>query len=63
MELNSKRVYSLMASKEMSNKALSIETGIRQQHLSDILKRGTCTIVTLGRIAKTLGVDPEEIMK
>ena len=34
-----------------------------RQNFSTVRTRGTCTAVTLGKIARALGVDPLEIME
>lgn len=47
----------------MNQTVLARECGIPRQNVSAMLKRGTCSIINAGRLAKALDVDIREIIK
>lgn len=63
MKLNTRKIKLLLAERGMAQTDLAIMCGVHRQQLSVILSRGTCTLKTLGRIARALGVDVAEIIK
>lgn len=63
MKLNTWKIKLLLAEREMSISNLAIKIGVSRQQVSDLLKRETCTLKTLGRIAKALDVPVVEIVK
>lgn len=63
MRIDSIKIKLLMAEQEISQTVLADRSGISRQHISTILNRGTCSTVSVGRIAKALGVDAREIIK
>lgn len=63
MKLNTWKIKMLLAEREMSQSDLAIKIGVNRQQVNDLLSRETCTLKTLGRIAKALGVSVEEIVK
>ncbi len=63
MKLDAQRIRLILAGKEMNQTDLAIKIGANRQQVNDILSRGTCTLRTLGRIAKALSVDVAEIIK
>ena len=62
MKLNTWKIKLLLAEREMSLSNLAIKIGVSRQQVSDLLKRETCTLKTLGRIAKALDVPVVEIV-
>ena len=62
MKINSTRIEILLAEMRMTKTALAVKSGISRQNISTICKRGTCEPITVGKIAKALGVDPAEIV-
>ena len=63
MRIDSIKIKILMADLEMNQTMLAEKCGIARQNLSAMLTRGTCSIVKVGKIAKALGVDVQEIIK
>ena len=63
MKLDSRKIKVLLAEREMNQAELASVIGIAPQALSGILIRKTCTLDTLGKISKALGVSPAEIIK
>lgn len=63
MKLNIPAIVRLMAKQQMNNVKLSEQSGISRQSISTILRRGTCSVTNLGRIAVALGVEVDEIWK
>lgn len=51
-----------MARRRMNQTELANESGISQQNLSAIIKRGSCTTDTLYRIAVGLGLKVSELV-
>lgn len=52
MKLNTWKIKLLLAEREMTLSDLAVKIGVSRQQVSDLLKRETCTLKTLGRIAK-----------
>lgn len=63
MILKSDVVRQLLAEKDMSMRALELQEGVAYNSLASILRRGSCSIVTAGRIARGLGVPVGEITR
>lgn len=63
MELNTWKIKLLLAEKEMNQVDLATKCGLTRQQISEILNRKSCSLKTLGRIAKAVGVSVEEIVK
>lgn len=63
MKLNAWRVKLILAEKEMNQADLAIMCGVNRQQINETLSRETCSLKTLGRIAKALGVSVAEIVK
>ena len=62
MQIDSQRVAWTLAEKQMNRAALATAAGLTRSQLSIILKRGTATEVTIGKIAAGLGISPAMIM-
>ena len=52
-----------MARKNLKYKELASLAGISNTTVSTIMKRGTCSPVNAGRIARVLGVDVTELIQ
>lgn len=63
MRLNTWKIKLILAKKVMNQADLAAKCGVNRQQINEILARETCTLKTLGKIAKALGVDPAEIVK
>ena len=63
MKLDVMKIKMILAKKEMNQVDLAVACSVERQQINGILSRGTCSLKTLGRIAKALGVDPAEILK
>lgn len=63
MKIDSFKIKLLMAEKEINHTELSERCGISRQNLNVLLKRGSCSVVTVGRLAKALGVPVREIAR
>lgn len=62
MQINSQRVACTLAEKQMNRAELANASGLTRSQLSVILKRGTATELTVGKIAAGLGVPVAEII-
>ena len=63
MKLNVWKIKLILAEKEMNQSDLAVKIGVNRQQVNEILSRETCSLKTLGRIAKALGVSVQEIVK
>lgn len=63
MKLDAHKIKLLLAEKEMNQSDLAIKVGVTRQGINNILSQESCTLKTLGRIAKALGVPVQEIVK
>lgn len=63
MNIDSFKIKLLMAEQEINQTVLAERIGIARQNLNVMLKRGSCSVVTVGRLAKALGVPVREIIK
>ena len=61
MQINSAEVACALAEKQMRRADLASATGLSRSQLSVILKRGTATEQTVGKIAAGLGVPVSQI--
>lgn len=62
MKLNQLKVKLLLAKQLISQADLADKAGISRQTLSAVMNGRNCRPELLGRIAKALGVEPEEII-
>ena len=62
MRIDSSRVTCILAEKQMNRATLARDAGLAKSQLSIILKRGTATEVTVGKIAAGLGISPDQII-
>ena len=63
MQLNVFAVENQMAALKMSQKILAEKAEMHPQSISAILKRGTCSPVTAGKIAQGLNISVSAITK
>lgn len=63
MKLNAWKIKLLLAEKEMNQADLANKCGVNRQQINEILSRESCTLKTLGRIAKALGIPVAEIVR
>lgn len=63
MKLNQLKVKLLLAKQLISQADLADKAGISRQTLSAVMNGRNCRPELLGRIAKALGVEPEEIIE
>lgn len=63
MRLDVLKIKLIIARKELNQTDLAKRCGMRRQALNEIFNRGTCTLKTIGKIAKALDVDVTEIIK
>lgn len=63
MKIDAHKIKMILAEKGMTWSALSEHCGLSRQSLSAIVGRGTCSVVSAGKLAKGLGVPVGEIAK
>ncbi len=63
LKLNVFVIKKHMAVQKLTAAALAQKAGMSRQNLSTILTRGTCSIISAGRIAEALAAELEEIVK
>lgn len=62
MMVNSKKLMVSMAKREMRAADVANEAGLSRRTLSSVMQTGVCRTDTLGKIARALGVEPEQLM-
>ena len=63
MKLNAWKIKLILAEKEMNQADLAVKCSVNRQQINEILSRETCSLKTLGRMAKALEVPVAEIVK
>ena len=63
MKLDAHKIKLILAEQEMNQSDLAKKCGVNRQQINNILSRGSCTLKTMGKIAKALGVPVQEIVK
>lgn len=63
MNINTTQLQIAMAERRMSLTQLSERSGVAKQNISTIIRRGTCTPKTAGKLAAGLNVPVKEIVK
>lgn len=63
MELNAYKIKLLLAERGMNQVDLAARCGLSRQQISEVLSRKTCSLKTLGKIAKAVGATVAEIVK
>ena len=62
MNISTLKIETILAERHMTKSDLSRRCGIAAQNISTILRRGTCTPLTVGRIADGLGVNVQDVL-
>lgn len=63
MKIDSFKIKLLLAEQGITQAVLAERCGISRQNVSAMLGRGSCSIATVGKLAKGLGVEIQEIIK
>lgn len=63
MEISRAKIETVMAENQLTLSQLSEASGIAKQNISTIMRRGTCTPRTAGRLAKGLNLPVTDIMR
>lgn len=63
MTINAQRAETKLAELGWTKKQLASVCGISAQNISTVLRRGTCTPKTAGKLAQGLGVPVADIIK
>lgn len=63
MKINVKVAKVALVKKGMTMTALAEKAGLTSRAVGMILKRGSCSIISVGKLANALGVDVEELME
>lgn len=63
MKIDAHKIILILAEKGMTRSSLSERCGLSRQSISTIIRRGTCSVVSAGKIAIGLGVPVCEIAK
>lgn len=63
MKISKRKITALMGAKLMTQVKLAEVAGVSRATINSALLKGSCSIQTVGKIAKALGVDPMEIIK
>ena len=62
MKLDIAKIRLIMAEDALTATAISEKCGVSRQNVSNILTRGTCTPITAGKLARSLGVPVKDII-
>lgn len=62
MRLNRMKIQLLMAKLEVNQATIAAKAGISRQTISAVMNGRNCRPELLGKIARALGVEPEEII-
>ena len=62
MKISAQKLELLLAQKQMTTGELAKRSGLCRQNISTIRRRGTCMPVTLAKLAKGLGVNPDDVI-
>mgnify|MGYP002527437355 CR=1 FL=1 len=63
MKISKRKITALMGAKLMTQVKLAEAAGVSRATINAALLKGSCSIPTVGKIARALGVDPMEIIK
>ena len=63
MKINRTKIETVMAENQITLSQLSMASGIAKQNISTIMRRGTCTPRTAGRIAAGLQLPVAAIVR
>lgn len=62
MEINTNRIASIMAEQQLTQKDVASKCGLSAQCVCAIMKKGTCLPLTVGMLARGLGVPVDELL-
>lgn len=63
MKISSRKIAQQMGSKLLTQEQLATAAGVSRATINATLLKGSCSIQTVGKIARALGVDPAEIIE
>lgn len=63
MKIDTKRIKAGLADKQMTYSDLAKKSGIPKQSISTVMKRGSCSPITAGKIAKALEIDSMDLIE
>lgn len=63
MKVSTSKIKSMMIENLMTQQMLADKSGVCRLTINSTLLKGSCSIPTVGKIAKALGVDPVEIIE
>lgn len=63
MKISKRRISALMSRKLLTQCALAEMANVSRATINTALLKGSCSMLTLGKMAKALGVDPAEIIE
>ncbi len=63
MTISATKINLLKAEQRLTNSALAERSGISRQSISTVIRRGTCTPITAGKLARALQVDVADIIR
>ena len=63
MTLNTQQIEILFAERGLTRTQVAKKCGISRQNLSTIVRRGTCSTITAGKLAAGLGVSVADIIE
>lgn len=63
MKISKRKITALMGANLMTQVKLAEVAGVSRATINSALLKGSCSIPTVGKIARALGVDPMEIIK
>lgn len=63
MNINTKAAKIALVRKGMTMAALAEKAGLTSRAVGTILKRGSCSIISVGKLANALDMDVEELME
>ena len=63
MKINVRVAKVALVKKGMTMTALAEKAGLTSRAVGTILKRGSCSIISVGKLANALGIQVEELME
>lgn len=63
MKIRARKISDMMNSKLMTQTTLAEAAGVSRATVNVSLAKGSCSVPTLAKIAKALGVDPAELIE
>lgn len=63
MKISKRRIAALMGAELLTQGALAELANVSRSTINTALLKGSCSIYTVGKIAKALDVDPAEIIE